>query len=279
MFDSSPIDQADEYGRNLLSRNQLSEVEKFNLLREFSICVAGNRADGKPRTSREEYENLMLGLYQERIDLDLHIYKGSIGANFTADIMKKRVLGVKARKLTQRMKDALVKAEVKAAKKNVASLDPDNFSALECVDLFLAIKYESNNTFNPIWVNALNKNGDIPSGAQLNDLLDKVREGAFALKESLRIKYLLQGRKRDAKKKSAVKRDIVKKFVAFLMERGVQTANGRTVYIPGKEGVSVPNNKRLEGKQPLTRAFEEKERNMRAILIEGNTNRGPALLP
>jgi hypothetical protein len=113
--------------------------------------------------------------------------------------MKKRVLGVKSRKLTQRMKDALVKAEVKAAKKNVASLDPENFSALECVDLFLAIKYESNNTFNPIWVNALNKNGDIPSGAQLTDLLDKVREGAFALKESLRIKYLLQGRKRDAK--------------------------------------------------------------------------------
>jgi hypothetical protein len=52
MFDSSPIDQADEYGRNLLSRNQLSEVEKFNLLREISICVAGNRVDGKPRTSR-----------------------------------------------------------------------------------------------------------------------------------------------------------------------------------------------------------------------------------
>ena len=63
------------------------------------------------------------------------------------------------------------------------------------------------------------------------------------------------------------------------MERGVQTANGRTVYIPGKEGVSVPNINRLEGKQPLTRAFEEKERRMGAILIGGNTNRGPALFP
>ena len=130
MFDSSPIDQADEYGRNLLSKNQLSEVEKFNLLREISICVAGNRADGKPRTSREEYESLVLGLYQDRIDLDLLIYRGSIGANFTADIMKKRVLGVKPRKLTQRMKDALVKAEVKAAMKNVASLDPEKNSLL-----------------------------------------------------------------------------------------------------------------------------------------------------
>jgi hypothetical protein len=92
MFDSSPIDQADKYSKNLLSRNpttpgqlcqpfirpnwietgnlrgvgkereearkisreNLSEVEKFNLLREISICVAGNRVDGKPRTSREE---------------------------------------------------------------------------------------------------------------------------------------------------------------------------------------------------------------------------------
>jgi hypothetical protein len=73
------------------------------------------------------------------------------------------------------------------------------------------------------------------------------------------------------KRGAAVKRDIVKKFVAFLMERGVQTANGRTVYIPGKEGVSVPNIKRLEGKQPLIRAFEEKERRMRAILMKGNS--------
>jgi hypothetical protein len=63
-----------------------------------------------------------------------------------------------------------------------------------------------------------------------------------------------------------VKRSIVKKFVAFLMEKGVMTANGRTVHIPGKEGVCVPNIKRLEGKQPLIRAFEERERRMRSIL-------------
>jgi hypothetical protein len=53
------------------------------------------------------------------------------------------------------------------------------------------------------------------------------------------------------KRGAAVKRDIVKKFVTFLMERGVQTANWRKASIPGKEGVSVPNIKRLERKQPL----------------------------
>jgi hypothetical protein len=67
-----------------------------------------------------------------------------------------------------------------------------------------------------------------------------------------------------------VKRSIVKKFVAFLMENGVMTANGRTVHITGKESVSVPNIKRLEGKQPLIRAFEERERRIRSILAGAN---------
>lgn len=50
------------------------------------------------------------------------------------------------------------------------------------------------------------------------------------------------------KRGADVKRSIAKKFVEFLMDRGVQTANGRTVYIPGMNGVSVPNINRLEGK-------------------------------
>ena len=38
------------------------------------------------------------------------------------------------------------------------------------------------------------------------------------------------------KRGTAVKRAIAKKVVEFLMDRGVQTANRRTVYIPGKIG-------------------------------------------
>jgi hypothetical protein len=44
MFDSSPIDQADEYGRNLLSKKQLSEVEKFNLLRKDFYLRCGKQS-------------------------------------------------------------------------------------------------------------------------------------------------------------------------------------------------------------------------------------------
>ena len=72
------------------------------------------------------------------------------------------------------------------------------------------------------------------------------------------------------KRGAAVKRAIVKRFVEFLMECGVKTANGRTVYIPGKEGVSVPNIKRLEGKHPLIRAFEDRERRVRSIMDQSS---------
>ena len=71
MFESSPIDQADSYGRDLLSRGKFSEVEKFNLLRGISVTVAGIRAKGKVRSSKEELESTMLKFYQERLEIDL----------------------------------------------------------------------------------------------------------------------------------------------------------------------------------------------------------------
>jgi hypothetical protein len=201
MWDSQPLDQADSYGRELLSRGKFTEIEKFNLLRGISVTVAGIRANGKARSSKEELESTMLKFYHERLEIDLQFHKNGIASNLTADVMKKRVLGA-PKKLTKRMREALGRAEVKAAKKNVSAADPENFSGVECHELFLEIKYESNNTFNPLWVKALNKNGDIPSGVQLVDLLDKVREGAFAVKDSQRRVYLVASRKRIAQKKA-----------------------------------------------------------------------------
>ena len=174
MWDTSSVDQADEYGRNLLAKKRFTDVEKFNLLRGISITVAGIKANGKSRTSREELENLILGYYHERLVLDLDKHSAGIAANLTVDIMKKRVPGA-SKKLSKRKEEAIEKAEIKAAKKNIAAADPENFTGLECHELFKEIKYEANNTFNPIWVKLLNKDGSILSGVQLNDLLDKVR--------------------------------------------------------------------------------------------------------
>ena len=130
MFESSPVDQADSYGRDLLSRGKFSEIEKFNLLRGISVTVAGIRANGKVRSSKEELESTMLKFYQERLEIDLLFHKNGIAANLTAEIMKKRVLGA-PKKLTKRMREALERAEVKAAKKNVSVADPENFSGVE----------------------------------------------------------------------------------------------------------------------------------------------------
>jgi hypothetical protein len=147
------------------TKNKFTEVEKFNLLRSISITVAGIKANMKPKTSKEELETLTLSFCIERVELDLKTHSGGNAANLTLEIMKKRKLKTN-KKLSKRMKGAIEKVEVKAAKKNVAAADPTNFSGLECHELFLEIKAEANNTFNPIWVKNLNKDGTIPSGVQ-----------------------------------------------------------------------------------------------------------------
>lgn len=66
---------------------------------------------------------------------------------------------------------------------------------------------------------------------------------------------------------------IVDSFVAFCLAKGVITANGRSVRIPGKDSVSVPNVKRLEGKHPLIKFFEEDERRLRGLSITATGRR------
>ena len=196
-------DQAETYAVNLLSRAKFTEKEKFNLLRATSVTIAGIRAYGAARSSKEELESSILKLYLDKVVLDLKFHENGIASNLNFEIMKKRCFGV-GREMTKRKQEAHEKAKVKAAKKNSAPPDADNFSGFECNELFLEIKYESNNMFNPIWVKLLNKNGDIPSGVQLDDLLDQVRSESFAVKDAQRIVYLEAGRKRAAEKKKKV---------------------------------------------------------------------------
>ena len=55
-------------------------------------------------------------------------------------------------------------------------------------------------------------------------------------------------------------KEVVNKFVAYLIRNGLLTANGRTIKQDGEDDVSEPNIKRLEGKQPLLKGFEEGEK-------------------
>jgi hypothetical protein len=69
------------------------------------------------------------------------------------------------------------------------------------------------------------------------------------------------------------KKQVIERFVEYCMANGIITANGRSVTIDKQGAVSVPNVKRVEGKQPLIKNFEEQERiNMAArIHEEGST--------
>jgi hypothetical protein len=51
--------------------------------------------------------------------------------------------------------------------------------------------------------------------------------------------------------RGAERRSIVEKFVAFLMDRGIITANGRSVALPGVGTYCIPSIKRVEGNQAL----------------------------
>jgi hypothetical protein len=78
MWGSSPVDQADAYGRNLLAKNKLTGVEKFNLLRSIQITVAWIKTNMKPKTSKEELETLTLSFYIERVELDIKTHSGGV---------------------------------------------------------------------------------------------------------------------------------------------------------------------------------------------------------
>lgn len=56
------------------------------------------------------------------------------------------------------------------------------------------------------------------------------------------------------------KKEVVDKFVAYLIRNGLLTANGRTIKQEEKDDVSVPNIKRLEGKLPLIKGFKDGEK-------------------
>ena len=99
-------DQAEGYASSLLLRAKLTEKEKFNLLRATSVTVAGIRAYGKARSSKEELEASIMSFYLKRIVLDLKYHEKGITANLSYDIVKKRCYGV-VKEMTKRKRNVL----------------------------------------------------------------------------------------------------------------------------------------------------------------------------
>ena len=69
------------------------------------------------------------------------------------------------------------------------------------------------------------------------------------------------------------RKDIIDNFVKFCIGNGLITANGRTIKRNETEDVCVPNIKRLEGKQPLIRAFEEEARRLKSHQQDASNKR------
>jgi hypothetical protein len=69
MWESPAIDQADAYGKDLLSKAKLTE--KFHLLRGISVSIVGVRVNGNAKSSKDEMAAKMLTLYEERVGMDL----------------------------------------------------------------------------------------------------------------------------------------------------------------------------------------------------------------
>jgi hypothetical protein len=72
---SEACNQAENYAIDLLSRAIFSDRDKFDLIRATAVTIAGIRAHGRAKSSREELEATMLKLYLERVVMDLNSMK------------------------------------------------------------------------------------------------------------------------------------------------------------------------------------------------------------
>ena len=115
-------DQATEYLRLLLKNFDGSPAEKFYLLRQISVTVAGDRTYREPIVSKAEVDSQMLKYYLERVEIDLVMYKDTISSHLTKEMMRMTHFGT-ARKLTKKQADARAKAVAKAMKKNIVLSD------------------------------------------------------------------------------------------------------------------------------------------------------------
>ena len=150
------VDQADAYAKKLLTSAlpRLTALDKFNMLRSVSITSAGMRAYGEGTMSKEQLEAKVLKHYLEVIVLDVARHQKGLAENLTVDMMSQRSL--KLKRITKRIQQALDRKSKKAKLKNEVPPDEGLYSGIEGNDLNAAIRAESNNTFNPIWVKALN---------------------------------------------------------------------------------------------------------------------------
>jgi hypothetical protein len=200
----STRDQATDYLMLLLENYDGSPAENFQLLRQISVTVAGDKIYRESIVSKSEVDAQMLKYYLERVEIDLIIYKETIAKNLTKDMMAMATIG-SVKKPTKKQTEARAKAVAKAAKKNIILSEIGIFTAEDCGKLYKTIKSESVNVYNTFWHMNLNKDHSIPSGKQLVALLNSMRVLSFDKKEIKRVFYLKANREKVRIKKESMK--------------------------------------------------------------------------
>ena len=203
MLESSR-DQATDYMTLLLDNCDGTQSEKFQLLRQIAVTVAGDKIYREAIVGKSEVDAQMLKYYLERVEIDLIVYKGSIATKLTKEMMTMTHFG-SVKKLNKKQTEARAKAVAKALKKNIVLGEIGVFSAEDCGKLYKAIKAESVNVYNTYWHMNLNKDHSIPSGKQLVSLLNAMRLMAFDKKDIKRISFLKANRLKVKIKKETMK--------------------------------------------------------------------------
>lgn len=71
----------------LLDNCDGSQADKFQLRRQISVKVAGDKIYGEAIVGKSEVDAQMLKYYLERVGIDTTVYNGSIASKLTKEIM------------------------------------------------------------------------------------------------------------------------------------------------------------------------------------------------
>ena len=77
----------------LLDNCDGSQAEKFQLLRQSSVTVAGDKIYREAIVGKSEVDAQMLKYYLERVGIDITVNNGSIASKLTKEIMAMKHLG------------------------------------------------------------------------------------------------------------------------------------------------------------------------------------------
>jgi hypothetical protein len=188
-----------QYAFQLLRSGTIPAKDSLILLRDYSVAIAGLEITRRKKTNAELLAEDLLKAFSERIDIDLNddLLKGVIPRETDRGIMMDGNFGGKIRNLTKAQLKSKARSDAKRVKQNKPLLEADGlFNSKDCVVIYKRCKASALNSFNAALYSLLNKDKSIPSGKQLIEILNKIRELDFRMNDERRVRNLRLSRVR-----------------------------------------------------------------------------------